>query len=55
MVEPLPSKSKEEGGLGILKLKTHNEALLMKNLDKFYNRRELPMGQTYLGKRLFQW
>jgi len=41
MVEPLP-KQIRGSGLGILKLRTHNEALLMKNLDKFYNRRELP-------------
>ena len=29
---------KEEGGLGVLNLKTQNEALMMKNLHKFYNK-----------------
>ena len=31
---------KEEGGLGVLNLKTENEALLLKNLHKFYNKVE---------------
>ena len=29
---------KEEGGLGVLNLKTQNESLLLKNLYKFYIR-----------------
>lgn len=33
---------KEKGGLGILNLKLQNDALLLKHLDKFYNRREIP-------------
>lgn len=35
-------KPKEEGGLGVLDLQKQNEALLMKNLDKFMNRRDIP-------------
>lgn len=34
-------KPKEEGRLGILDLKKQNEALLMKNLDKFLNRKDI--------------
>lgn len=30
-------KSKEQGGLGIIDLRTQNTALLMKHLHKFYN------------------
>jgi hypothetical protein len=33
---------KEEGGLGVLDLTTHNEALLLKSLHKFYNKEDLP-------------
>ena len=33
---------KEEGGLGVIDLKKHNEALLVKNLDKFFNKKDLP-------------
>lgn len=35
-------KTKDEGGLGIINLELQNQALLMKNLDKFYNGREIP-------------
>jgi hypothetical protein len=35
-------KPKNEGGLGVLDLKKQNEALLMKNLDKFLNRKDIP-------------
>ena len=38
----LVCKSKEQGGLGITNLEVQNQALLMKNLDKFYNRKEVP-------------
>jgi len=30
---------KEDSGLGIINLEKQNEALLMKNLDKFYNKK----------------
>jgi hypothetical protein len=33
--------SKEEGGLGIINLELQNQALLMKNLDKFFNRKDI--------------
>jgi len=38
----LVCKDKSEGGLGIIDLKTQNQALLMKNLDKFFNKKEIP-------------
>jgi hypothetical protein len=41
----LPGKwcvSKENGGLGVLNLQTHNESLLLKNLHKFYNQVNIP-------------
>jgi len=34
--------SKEEGGLGIINLELQNQALLMKILDKFFNRKDIP-------------
>jgi hypothetical protein len=33
---------KAESGLGVLNLKTQNEALLLKNLHKFHNRVDIP-------------
>jgi len=33
---------KKEGGLGVLNLETQNDALLLKNLHKFYNRLDIP-------------
>lgn len=33
---------KEEGGLGVIDLGKHNEALLLKNLDTFFNHRDIP-------------
>jgi hypothetical protein len=32
---------KDEGNLGVIDLKKHNEALLLKNLDKFFNRKDI--------------
>jgi hypothetical protein len=34
-------KPKDKGGLGIIHMKTQNQALLMKYLDKFYNKKDL--------------
>jgi hypothetical protein len=34
--------TKEEGGLGVVNLEFQNQALLMKNLDKFFNRKDIP-------------
>lgn len=39
---PLICIPKDEGGLGVLNLQTQNEALLLKHLDKFFNRNDLP-------------
>lgn len=38
-------RSKEEGGLGIINLRTNNTALLLKYLYKFYSKAELPWVQ----------
>jgi hypothetical protein len=35
-------RSREEGGLGIINIKTQNEALLLKHLHKFFNKEDLP-------------
>jgi hypothetical protein len=36
------TKPKRKGGLGIINLKSQNKALLMKHLDKFYNKKGIP-------------
>ena len=36
------TRPKEEGGLGVLDIKTQNEALLLKHLHKFFNRADVP-------------
>ena len=36
------TKPKESGGLGVIRLETQNEALLLKYLHKFYNNHDLP-------------
>lgn len=36
------SKPKISGGLGIICIETQNKALLMKNLDKFFNHKDIP-------------
>jgi hypothetical protein len=36
------SKPKRKGGLGIINLRSQNIALLLKHLDKFYNKKEIP-------------
>ena len=41
-VWPLVTRSKDEGDLGVLDLKSQNEALLLKNLHKFFNRADIP-------------
>jgi hypothetical protein len=41
---------KKEGGLGVLHLETHNEALLLKNLHKFYNKANIPWVQLIWEK-----
>jgi len=39
---PMVTRPKEDGGLGVLDLKTQNEALLLKNLHKFFNKADIP-------------
>jgi hypothetical protein len=36
------TKPKRKGGLGIINLRAQNKALLLKHLDKFYNRADIP-------------
>ena len=36
---------KDKGGLGVINLRLQNDALLMKQLHKFYNRMEIPWVQ----------
>lgn len=43
-------KPKNKGGLGIINLKTQNEALLMKHLYKFYNKYDLPWFKLIWGR-----
>jgi hypothetical protein len=38
----LVTRPKMKGGLRIIKLGVHNDTLLMKNLDKFFNNHDLP-------------
>src|ERR1043165_64475 len=38
----LVCRPKNKGGLGILNIQAHNEALLMKHLHKFYNHDDVP-------------
>ena len=38
---PKALKPKNKGGLGIVDLRTQNDALLLKHLDKFYNKRDI--------------
>jgi hypothetical protein len=39
---PKVTKPKDKGGLGIIDLRSQNEALLLKHLDKFYNKKDTP-------------
>jgi len=43
-------KSRQEGGLGIINIEEQNKALLIKNLDKFFNRRDIPWVQMIWEK-----
>jgi hypothetical protein len=36
------TQPKRKGGLGIINLRSQNNALLLKHLDKFYNKKEVP-------------
>ena len=39
------SKPKNKGGLRIINFRTQNKALLLKHLDKFYNKCDIPWVQ----------
>ena len=39
---PTVCREKEEGGLGVLNIKTENEALLIKHLHKIFNKEDIP-------------
>jgi hypothetical protein len=41
---------KEKGGLGVMNLKVQNQSLLLKFLDKFYKRRDIPWVQIVWDK-----
>lgn len=43
---------KKKGGLGIINLKTQNETLLLKNLHKFFNKVDTPLGTSGVGETL---
>ena len=53
-VWPLVTRSKDEGGLGVLDLKSQNEALLLKNLvwEKYYKNGRLP---NHIKRGSFWW
>jgi hypothetical protein len=42
---PNVMKPKEKGGLGVINLRLQNDALLIKHLDKFYNKADVPWVQ----------
>lgn len=50
MAWPVVMQPKEKGGLGVLNLSLQNNALLLKNLDKFYNRKDIPWVQLIWWK-----
>jgi hypothetical protein len=43
-------KPKEKGGLRVINLKLQNQSLLLKFLDKFYKRRDIPWVQIVWDK-----
>ena len=50
MAWPVVMQPKEKGGLGVLNLQLQNNALLLKSLDKFYNKIEIPWVQLVWWK-----
>jgi hypothetical protein len=44
------TKPKLKGGIGVINLRLQNELLLMKNLDKFYNKEDVPWVQLLWSK-----
>jgi len=43
-------KTKEKGGLGVIDIEKQNEALLLKNLNKFFNKKDIPWVQLIWEK-----
>lgn len=43
-------KSRQEGGLGVIDIEKQNKAFLLKNFDKFYNKRDTPWVQLIWEK-----
>ena len=39
---PTVMKPKEKGGLGVINLRLQNDAFLLKQLNKFYNKEDIP-------------
>lgn len=52
---PMVCREKEEGGLGVLNIRTQNEALLITHLHKFFNKVGIPwvslVWEKYYGSR----
>jgi hypothetical protein len=46
----LVTRPKRKGGLGVIRLRVHNDALLMKHLHKFYSKVDLPWVQLVWGE-----
>jgi hypothetical protein len=42
--------TKEEGGLGVIDIEKQNEALLLKNLNKFFNNKDIPRAKLIWEK-----
>ena len=47
---PMIMKPKLKGGLGVINLRLQNDALLLKQLHKFYNKRDIPWVQLVWSK-----
>jgi len=45
---------KEEGGLGIINIEIQNQSLLMKNLDKFFNSKNILPWVNLIWEKHFQ-
>jgi hypothetical protein len=44
------TKPKNRRGLGVINLRLQNDALQIKNLDKFFNKADLPWGGVSLAE-----
>jgi hypothetical protein len=50
VAQKLVTRPKRKGGLGVIRLRVHNDALLMKYLHKFYSKDDLPSVQLVWGE-----